>query len=154
MTSRYLLLVLFVCTVDVSAIPQQIQIYSWTENNGSIHYSQFPPQGNIDSSKIIMEQSKVPISSTKKEEKSKDWMADMQKYIEERRSIKETKAAQIKMIKANKNSCIAARKSLELYQSGKRIRRQYDEGKSFRVLSEDERTNSIQRAEKDIKSYC
>jgi hypothetical protein len=151
MIKRYLLLVLFVCTLDVSATSQQIQIYRWTDNNGLIHFSQFPPKGKIDSNKIIMEQPIIPISSAEKEKNSKNLMVDIQKYIKERQNLRKTKAIERK---TDKSKCVAARKSLEFYQSGRRIRLQYNEGKDNSILSENERKISIKRAEKDIKSYC
>jgi len=154
MINRYLLLTLFICSLDAAATSQNIQIYRWTDNNGLIHYSQFPPKGKIDSTIITMAPVKVLIPGTKKEEMSQNWMADIQKYIKKRESLRKTKANQIKTIKENKNNCIVARKGLELYQSGRKIRRQYNEGKEIRMLSEKDRVSRIKRAEKSIKSYC
>ena len=154
MINRYLLLTLFICSLDAAATSQNIQIYRWTDNNGLIHYSQFPPKGKIDSTIITMVPVKVPIPSIKKEDESKNWMVDIQKYIKKKENLRKTKANQIKTTKENKTSCLVARKNLHLYQSGRRIRRQYDEGKEFRILSENERLSRIKRVEKSIKSYC
>lgn len=133
---------------------QTIQIYQWTDNSEIIHYSQFPPQDKNNNFNVAKTQVSIPTSVPSKEANTKDWRVNIKQYIDERASARKTRAMQKKMAKTNKDNCTTARKSLELYQSGRRIRTRTNDNSEIQTLSERDRLNQIKQSEKNIKSYC
>lgn len=133
---------------------QTIQIYKWTDYSGIIHYSQFPPKDENNNFNVAKTQVSIPISASPKEENIKDSMVNIKQYIEERASARKTRAVQKQIAKTNKDNCTTARKNLELYQSGRRIKTRANDNSEIQTLSEKDRLNRIKQSEKNIKSYC
>jgi len=158
MFARYLLLFIFIFIfinpLSTIAATQTIPIYKWTDKLGIIHYSQFPPEGKIKNVEVVQPKVSIPISTPEKNKKNRDLMVNIKKYIEERESARKTRVTQKKIAKRDKNNCTAARKSLELYQSGRRVRTRVNDNNEVQILSEEECLNRIKRSEKNIKSYC
>lgn len=151
---RYILFFILINSLSTIAATQTIQVYRWTDGSGITHLSQFPPEDKNNNFNIEKIQVSIPVSDPPKEENNKDRMANIKKYIEERESARKIQIETSKTAQANKKNCVLARKNLELYQSGQRIRTRVNDKSETQILTEKERIKRIKRSEKNIESYC
>ncbi len=154
MIVRYFLFFIFINPLSTIAATQIIQVYRWTDDSGTIHLSQFPPEGKNNNFNVEKIQVPIPISKPPKEENNKERMVNIKQYIEERESARKMQIETTKTAKINKKNCAIARKNLDLYQSGQRIRTHVNDNSETQILTEKERIKRIKRSEKNIKSYC
>lgn len=82
MILRYLLLFVFLYSLDVIATSQTIQIYSWKDTSGQVHYSQFSPESEVNNFDVTIEEMPLPILKTEKDKKFKNWSVEIDKYID------------------------------------------------------------------------
>ena len=154
MIFRYLLLFVFLYSLDVIATSQTIQIYSWKDTSGQVHYSQFPPESKVNNFDVTIEEMPLPILKTKKDEKLKNWSVEIDKYISEKKNLRKNQKQQVKMKKRYKENCEIAKKNLILYNSHRRVRIRSDDMQGSYVMSEEQRLEKIKLAEESIKSFC
>lgn len=154
MILRYLLLFVFLYSLDVIATSQTIQIYSWKDTSGQVHYSQFPPESKVNNFDVTIEEMPLPILKTEKDEKLKNWSVEINKYISEKKNLRKNQKQQVKMKKRYKENCEIAKKNLILYNSHRRVRIRSDDMQGSYVMSEEQRLEKIKLAEKSIKSFC
>ena len=154
MISRYLLLFVFLYSLDVIATSQTIQIYSWKDTSGQVHYSQFPPESKVNNFDVTIEEMPLPILKTEKDEKLKNWSVEIDKYISEKKNLRKNQKQQVKMKKRYKENCEIAQKNLILYNSHRRVRIRSDDMQGSYVMSEEQRLEKIKLAEESIKSFC
>lgn len=154
MILRYLLLYISLYSVDVIATSETIQIYSWKDESGQIHYSQFPPEDKEKDFEITIEKKPLAIIKTEKDEKEKNWSVEIDRYISEKKTLLKNQKDQIKMKKRYKENCEIAQKNLILYKSHRRVRIRSDDTQGGQVMSEEQRVEKIKLAEKNINSYC
>ena len=151
---RYLLFFILINPLSAIAATQIIQIYRWTDDSGITHLSQFPPEGKNNNFKVEKIQVSIPIDKPQKEESNKERMENIKKYIEERESARKMQIESSKTAQINKKNCALARKNLDLYQSGQRIRTRINDNSDTQILTEKERLKRIKRSEKNVQSYC
>jgi hypothetical protein len=151
---RYLLFFILVNPLSAIAATQTMQIYRWTDDSGINHLSQFPPKGKSNNFNVEKIQVSIPISKPPKEANNKDRMANINQYIEERESARNMQIESSKTAQINKKNCYIARKNLDLYQSGQRIRTRDNDNSDTQILTEKERIKRIKRSEKNVQSYC
>jgi anti-sigma28 factor (negative regulator of flagellin synthesis) len=151
---RYLLFFILINPLSAIAATQTIQIYRWTDDSGINHLSQFPPEGKNNNFNVEKIQVSILISKPPKEESNKERMENIKKYIEERESARKMQIESSKTAQTNKKNCALARKNLELYQSGQRIRTGVNGNSDTQILTEKERLKRIKRSEKNFQSYC
>ena len=154
MILRYLLLFVFLYSLDVIATSQTIQIYSWKDTSGQVHYSQFPPESKVNNFDVTIEEMPLPILKTEKDEKLKNWSVEIDKYISEKKNLLKNQKQQVKMKKRYKENCETSQKNLILYKSHRRVRIRSDDTQGGYIMSEKERLKKIKLAENSIKSYC
>ena len=154
MIVRYLLFFILINPLSAIAATQTMQIYRWTDDSGTIHLSQFPPEGKNNNFNVEQIHLPNPISKPPKEENNKDRMENIKKYIEERESARKMQIESSKTAQINKKNCAIARKNLDLYQSGQRIRTRVNDNSETQILTEKERIKRIKRSEKNVQSYC
>ena len=154
MIFRYLLLFVFLYSLDVIATSQTIQIYSWKDTSGQVHYSQFPPESKVNNFDVTIEEMPLPILKTKKDEKLKNWLVEINKNISEKKNLRKNQKQQVKMKKRYKENCEIAKKNLILYNSHRRVRIRSDDMQGSYVMSEEQRLEKIKLAEESIKSFC
>ena len=154
MISRYLLLFVFLYSLDVIATSQTIQIYSWKDTSGQVHYSQFHPESEVNNFDVTIKEMPLPILKTQKDEKLKDWSVEIDEYISKKKSVLKNQKDQMKMKKRYKENCEIAHKNLILYKSHRRVRIRSDDIQGGYIMSEKERLKKIKLAEKSIKYYC
>jgi hypothetical protein len=154
MIVRYLLFFILINPLSAIAATQTIQIYRWTDDSGIIHLSQFPPEGKNNIFNVEKLQVSIPIDKLPKEQNNKDRMENIKKYIAERESARNMQIETSKTAHINKKNCAIARKNLDLYQSGQRIRTRVNDNSETQILTEKERLKRIKRSEKNVQSYC
>lgn len=154
MILRYLLLFVFLYSLDVIATSQTIQIYSWKDTSGQVHYSQLPPESEVNNFDVTIKEMPLLIIKTEKDEKLKNWSVEIDKYIAEKKNLRKNQKQQVKMKKRYKENCEIAQKNLILYKSHRRVRIRSDDTQGAYVMSEEQRLEKIKLAENSIKSYC
>ncbi|WP_339722292.1 DUF4124 domain-containing protein [uncultured Paraglaciecola sp.] len=151
---RYFLLFIYFNSLSAFAITETLQVYRWTDNSGVIHLSEFPPEDKNNSFNVEKIQVPIPVSESPKGQTSSEQMANIKKYIDDRKVARELQLESISTAKSNKENCELARENLALYQSGQRIRTSVNDSSAIQILSEQERIKRIKRSEKNIQSYC
>tara|TARA_R110001592_G_scaffold246443_1_gene508325 strand:- start:127 stop:591 length:465 start_codon:yes stop_codon:yes gene_type:complete len=154
MFERYLLFFILINPFSIIAATQTIQVYRWTDDSGINHLSQFPPEDKNNNFNVEIIQVPIPISKPPKEESNKERMENIKKYIEERESARKMQIESSKTAQINKKNCALARKNLDLYQSGQRIRTRDIDNSDTQILTEKERLKRMKRSEKNVQSYC
>lgn len=151
-----ILCIIFGVTLSCAA---QAEMYKWVDPGGKVHYSDQPPPGaktqQVESGKSKPAASAadkaVPKSAVPKS------MADKEMDFNKRRSEakeatakKEKEAADAKQKQEN---CERSRETLRNFQAGGRIATTNEAGE--RVFLEDSgRQQAIDRAQKDVDSWC
>jgi hypothetical protein len=133
---------------------ETMQVHRWTDNSGVIHLSEFPPEDKSNSFNVEKIQVPVPVSEPPKGQSNSARMANIKKYIDDRKVARELQVSSVNTAKTNKKNCALARENLALYQSGQRIRTSINDSSAIQILSEQERIKRIKRSEKNIQSYC
>lgn len=151
---RYFLFFIFIHSLSAVADTETMQVYRWTDNSGIMHLSEFPPEGKNNNFNVEKIQVSIPVSEPAKQQNNNERMAHIKKYIEDRETARELQIKTANTAKTNKKNCELARKNLELYQSGQRIRTRVNDTREVQILSEQERIKRIKRSEKNIQSYC
>jgi hypothetical protein len=151
---RYVLFFIFINSVSVIANTETMQIYRWTDNEGIVHVSEFPPEDKNNNFNVDKTQVKIPVYEPPKNQNSNEKLANIKKYIEDRKVARELRINTVNTAKTNQNNCELARENLALYQSGQRIRTSVNDSSAIQILTEQERIKRIKRAEQNIMSYC
>jgi hypothetical protein len=142
--------VLLVCATATPAADTHY-IYKWSDDQGEIHYTQFPPAGRE------VERLNAPPPPAESPEVTED---DLQKQVEtmEQQNEKQLQDARnadqrAEIQKVRKQNCEAANKNLINLERGGNIRYMGPDGKVIR-LTEEERQKRIDEANKQIKENC
>lgn len=137
------------------------KIYKWVDENGQIHYSSKKPANQEVETMKLKKAPKVAAKTitdaTDKPEATEDASTEV-KTEEEVEAEAEAKAvAAAKLAEAdkinNKKQCDLARKNYAALNATVRVSRKNDKGETVR-MTDDERVNAMQTAQKGIKQYC
>ena len=151
---RYFLILVFITIFSTIAATQTNKIYKWTDEAGVTHLSQYPPKEKASNTSVEALQVTIPIVEPTQEQNSKDRLAKINKYFEEKEEAKKQQLENSNTEQVNKENCELARSNLALYQSGQRLRTRSDQDSEPQILTEAERIKRIERSEKNIQSYC
>ncbi|GAC19864.1 DUF4124 domain-containing protein [Paraglaciecola arctica] len=154
MLVRYFLFFIFIHSMNAIANTETMQVYRWTDNSGVIHLSEFPPEDKNNSFNVEKIQVPIPVSEPPKGQSNSARMANIKKYIDDRKVARELQINTVNTAKTNKNNCKLAQENLALYQSGQRIRTSVNDSSAIQILSEQERIKRVKRSEKNVQSYC
>jgi hypothetical protein len=126
-------------------------IYKWTDDQGEVHYTQFPPPGH-SAEKLHA----VPPPASPPQVLDKDLQQQMQtmqqQKKEQQQGARDAKEwAEIQKIR--RQNCDTANKNLVSLQRGSNVRYVDTDGK-VKHLTEEERNKRIDEANKQIKEYC
>ena len=148
MKARLLLLVLLAAGVPALAA----QVYSWTDANGTRHFSDSPPPPNVSSQKI-----KVRGSLTSQEEGQPAVVADASPKPVEGQTPATPNNPNKPLVDSPENrakACQMARSNLELLKSNYQVSApQGDDGKAS-VLDDAGRKAALDRAADQVAFYC
>ena len=140
---------LLVATASSAADTQAI--YKWTNDQGEVQYTQFPPSGRKAE---ILHGAKPPASS------AQTTGNDLQKQLEavDKRNEEKLQGAKdakqwAEIQKIRRTNCETAHKNLDSLQRGGNIRYMGPDGKVMR-MTEEERQKRIDEANAQIKEYC
>jgi Domain of unknown function (DUF4124) len=142
--------VLLVFAVSSAAAEGQ-NMYKWTDEQGEVHYSQFPPPGHKS------EKLQAPPAPAQSAESAEN---DLQKRIEtmdkeNKEQLQGAKDAKqwADIQKIRRGNCETANKNLVNLQRGGNVRYMGPNGEVMR-LSEEERQKRIEEANAQIKENC
>jgi len=142
--------VLLVFAVSSAAAEGQ-NMYKWTDEQGEVHYSQFPPPGHKS------EKMQAPPAPAQSAESAEN---DLQKRIEtmdkeNKEQLQGTKDAKqwAEIQKIRRSNCETANKNLVNLQRGGNVRYMGPNGEVMH-LSEEERQKRIEEANAQIKENC
>jgi hypothetical protein len=134
-----------------SAAADSQNMYKWTDDQGEVHYSQFPPPGRNAEK---MQAPPPPAQSAESVD------TDLQKRIEamdkeKEKQLQVTKDAdqRAEIQKIRKKNCETARQNLVNLDRGGNVRYMGADGKVMR-LTEEERQKRIDETNKQIKENC
>lgn len=134
-----------------SAAADSQNMYKWTDDQGEVHYSQFPPPGRKAEK---MQTPPPPAQSAESVD------TDLQKRIEamdkeKEKQLQETKDAdqRAETQKIRKKNCETAHKNLANLQRGGNVRFMGPNGEAIR-FTEEERQKRINETSQQIKENC
>lgn len=127
------------------------QVYRWVDENGVVHYSATPPEGqSAEERRLRYIPNPDPAAA---EAAQKRWSAE----TEQRRKAQEasaTKGAQGAAERAERaRNCQAAREIVSRLQSAPATRYQQDDG-SYRMYTPDEIAQKVSEAREREREYC
>jgi hypothetical protein len=141
---------LLVFTVSSPAADSQ-NMYKWTDNQGEVHYTQFPPPGRKTE---IMQPPPPPAEPPTGSENDLQKQLDTIKQQNDKQ-LQETREAdqQAEIQKIRKKNCETAHKNLMNLNRGGNVRYMGPNGEAIR-LTEEERQKRIDETNQQIKENC
>jgi hypothetical protein len=141
---------LLVFTVSSPAADSQ-NMYKWTDNQGEVHYTQFPPPGRKTE---IMQPPPPPAEPPTGSENDLQKQLDTIKQQNDKQ-LQETREAdqQAEIQKIHKKNCETAHKNLMNLNRGGNVRYMGPNGEAIR-LTEEERQKRIDETNQQIKENC
>ncbi|RLW60630.1 MAG: hypothetical protein B6D70_10380 [gamma proteobacterium symbiont of Stewartia floridana] len=143
--SRILLIVLLLTSTTLSA-----ETYRWVNEDGVVTYSQTPPpEGKADVVKTYSAPSSDAAAAKQRLQKLRQDLADR----EEDRALKKAEIQENKKSqKIREDNCKTARSNLQTLRS--LANRLYKSGDEYLRLTEEQKQERIQEAQKQIEEYC
>ena len=135
-----------------SAVAENQNMYKWTDDQGEVHYSQFPPSGG----KAEKMQAPRPVPAAAADSAESDLQTQikaMDKENEEQLQGAKDAESRAKIQKIRRENCETANKNLTNLQRGGNVRYVGANGEVIR-LSEEERQKRIEEANAQIKENC
>jgi hypothetical protein len=141
---------LLVFTVSSPAADSQ-NMYKWTDDQGEVHYTQFPPPGRKTE---IMQPPPPPAEPPTGSENDLQKQLDTIKQQNDKQ-LQETREAdqQAEIQKIRKKNCETAHKNLMNLNRGGNVRYMGPNGEAIR-LTEEERQKRIDETNQQIKENC
>ena len=141
---------LLVFTASSPAADSQ-NMYKWTDDQGEVHYTQFPPPGRKTEK---MQPPPPPAEPSTGSENDLQKQLDTIKQQNDKQ-LQETKEAdqRAEIQKIRKKNCETAHKNLVNLNRGGNVRYMGPSGEAIR-LTEEERQKRIDETNQQIKEYC
>lgn len=131
--------------------PAQAQIYKWSDEHGSIHYTAIPP---TTGSYEVLQKSSAP------DQNPADTLKDLQKRAEAVDKAREEAEKQETAKQESENAaeqraanCEQAKSNLQALESGKIVVKADAQGNKTRLEGE-QREEALKQARKDIEYFC
>ena len=140
---RILITTIFLLSIGLTTPLQAASSYSWTDDNGNVIYSQQPPRDNRPYKRItgLQKSTVTPVE-------------DAESKPAEKQKPKETGYSEEDIARRdahNAENCKRAKEALDFYTANKRYK---DKDGKIKKVSDDERQESIEKAEKGIEDFC
>jgi hypothetical protein len=134
-----------------SAAAEDSNMYKWTDDQGQVHYSQFPPSGGKAEKMRAPPAPRPPANADEGDRQESPGTAGKQ----DKKQPQDDMEAKEKALReeTRKKNCEIAQNNLANLQRGGNIRYLDADGKVIR-LSEEERQKHIEDANKHIKENC
>ena len=148
-----LLLLLFLAT------PVQAEVYKWTDDSGSVHYTDQPPpkaKSKTEPHKLNIKSQPAPPASTSKTASPKSANELDLEFRKRRTANEEAKSKEQKAeaeAKTNKQNCIQAQGNLRNLQEGGRVAEFTASGEKV-PLDDAARQRAIEGAKKAVAGWC
>ena len=130
------------------------EVYTWTDENGRIHYSERAPK-DVEAKKINIKSNNLGsrLGGGPNGESKKDLKAGFMEGIEARKAKKEEKRLAEADKKARKEQCTSARKVLKAVSGNPRTRFKMKDG-SVRAFTPEEMQEKRKAAQESVKEFC
>ncbi len=130
------------------------ELYRWVDAQGKVHYSDSPPPGGGKSVRTVPAPAAAAGTATPGTQKS--WQEKDMEFRQRRAAEEEARAKQEKEAEEARQkqaNCEAARKSLQLLESGQRVATVNPQGER-EFMDEASREKAIAEARKAVASWC
>ena len=127
------------------------QVYEWTDERGTTHYSDKPPVGTTPVKKSGAPDSSAPSSSPQKTTADRD-LEFRKRQKDAQESAEKAKKEQTASADKKEN-CENARRLLEALESGERIALRDDKGERY-YMDDSQRQQESAKARQAIQSNC
>jgi hypothetical protein len=135
-----------------SAIAANQNMYKWTDDQGEVHYDQFPPSGR-ETEKMKAPPPAPAAAAESAENDLRKQIETMDKEKEEQIQGAKDAESWAKIQKIRRQNCETANKNLANLQRGGNVRYVGPDGEVTR-LSDEERQKRVEEANKQIKENC
>lgn len=143
---------LLLAFVAYPVVAENQNMYKWIDDQGEVHYSQFPPSGG--KSEKMRAPSSPPATAVESAENNlQKQIKDMNQEEEEQLQGAKDAESWAKIQKIRRKNCETANKNLANLQRGGNVRYLGPDGQAMR-LTEEERQKRIEEANKQIKENC
>jgi hypothetical protein len=139
---RRILFVISLLSMAFAGQVQAVSLYKWVDENGSVHYSQKPPEKSATKS----EQMQVKDSNPYQTRQEKAATAEKKKEDQP-----ETTDEAARVVEARKKNCEIARQNMATFQNSARVKQ--SDG-TIITLSEEMRAAKIKETQALINAYC
>lgn len=127
-------------------------VYKWVDENGTVHYSQVPPQsGPVEELNPTTGQPRIESGSLT--ERLKRQQEQREAAQEEQRQAAQEARTEADEQAARRRNCATARSNLSTLEAGGRFRYADADG-NLRYLTDDERQERMAEARKQIEYFC
>ncbi|HTT37574.1 MAG TPA: DUF4124 domain-containing protein [Burkholderiales bacterium] len=142
----------------ILALPASAEMYKWTDENGSVHYSDQPPPPNVRKSEALKTHTLAHHSTSgEKPAAAQKSAAELEMEFRKRRlETAEAEAKAQKEAKAEgekKENCKRATGQVSAMQNGGRVTRYGPNGEQV-FLTDDEIAKAVAEAKKAADSWC
>lgn len=122
-------------------------LYKWTDEEGNVHYSQSPPEGNKAERMITKDAPPAPAQQDDATDNTGEGDAEQT----DENAIPPEAGQDPEIAEKRRQNCEIARKNMETYKQYRKI--QQPDG-SVVVMSDDMRNAKMEEAQKMIDEYC
>jgi len=141
---------MLVLGLTVMASPASAVMYKWTDQDGTVQYGQFPPQG-VEAEEITP--GRPPRSQSAPEPSPQERLQELEKAQEKQGEQAAEQAALQHQAEQRKKDCEISRDNLKSLTTGGRHRVRMPDG-TVTYLSEEDRQQRIIEAKKRIIKHC
>lgn len=145
---------LLLIVLPLVATVANAELYRWVDAQGKVHYSDTRPPADARGTRKLS--SDLPPSPLSPAAKPKSWQEKDQEFKTRRAAEAEARAKaqkEAEQAEQKKKNCEAARRNLQLLESGQRIVTMNAQGER-EYLDEGARQKAIEDARKAVESWC
>lgn len=135
----------------LAAFAADAQIYQWQDANNKTVISDRPPVGNVQQQRQI--DTAAPPSGDAAAKTAADREMELRKRLKESRESAENAAKERQAAAERQGNCDAARRSLQILESGERVTMQDSKGERYYLVGA-ERDQEAARARQAVQDNC
>jgi len=141
-----------VVLVAMAALGAHAQVYKWVDEKGRTHYSETPPPDSKSATKVDTGPAVAPATAGKDNWKQKE-MDSKRRSIETQQADEAARRRAANDEQVQKGRCRSAQRDLQILEMQAPIYHVNERGEKV-YLEDRERPAALQRARKDVDTYC
>ncbi len=146
-------LVTVALALSFTQIASAAKVFQWTDDNGQIHYSQFPPSDAAKKAEAVNVKAPKANNPEAAAENLNKLREGLKQNIDGREKKSEEQIVAEKNKKIRADNCVLAKDQLRELQSSGRIYKTLENGERH-WYDEKEREGLVQQAKDQMKEYC